>query len=118
MKVEINGTEWTARWIHEKYETPVLRLFGNRKGHWHEVPVKAGTICKLSIPAKPAGTISFFGFSWCSAKDNFSKQEGRKRSLQRALSRAGFAKEERQKFWAAYDAEIGVVHRQHGLVAV
>ena len=116
MKVNINGTEWSVRWYHERYSEPIERLFSDGKGHARSIPVRGGTVCRISAP-NGNGHTAFFGYVWCSIKDKWDRQEGRKRSLKRALRKAALAKADRRSFWLAYDEEIGVIHRKHGVVA-
>ncbi len=47
-------------------------------------------------------TIQVSGFTQVHPNDTYCKETGRKLSLARALANAGFTREERKLFWAAY----------------
>jgi hypothetical protein len=42
------------------------------------------------------------GYAWCSPKDNFNKETGRKLALKRALDTPKLTKEQRTEIWKAY----------------
>ncbi|KKK50546.1 hypothetical protein LCGC14_3123920, partial [marine sediment metagenome] len=49
------------------------------------------------------------GTAWCSRKDQFNRNTGRKLALERALESAGFDKPKRTLFWEAYFKKRGKV---------
>lgn len=52
-------------------------------------------------------TVYAISTSWCSPKDTFDKNKGRKVALTRLLDYSGFNREERTKIWNAYFAARG-----------
>ncbi len=57
------------------------------------------TLCRIS---EPATAFACIGDSKLHPNDNYCKETGRKVSLKRALANAGFTRQERKLFWAAY----------------
>ncbi len=89
MRVDIDGTPFWVSFEHVQHPFPV----------WDpalQKMIRAQTMCWVTDEGfRDVGT----GAAFCSVQDIFSKREGRKISLERALAHTGFTREQRRKFW-------------------
>jgi len=89
--------DYEIRWNHKQFTDTSKKLDGYAK----EPPEYRGlTTCEVTNPA--VENIQFGGRSTCGVNDNFSYNEGRKKSLKRAMLHAGIPKEDRRAIWEAY----------------
>ena len=65
-------------------------------------------ICECKVFLKGMKSCDSKGYAFCSLKDNYVKNTGRKISLSKALKKYGFPKNERKLFWDEYNKEIGL----------
>jgi hypothetical protein len=90
---------------HEQFHTPIPLT------NFHQLPseapmVQGRSLCVIEriMPDGDQGVVGS-GMTFCSVKDNFSKEEGRKKSLKRALADCfptQGRKPTRAAFWQAY----------------
>ena len=89
LKLEIEGTKYYISWIHDRVWP--AEVTGDNGGTWCGIFDRPD-----SDPEKPV----WEGFAYCSLKDKFSKETGRKVSLTKAL--ALWPREKRKLVWEAY----------------
>lgn len=53
----------------------------------HGTPVNGSTACVITVEDSNNEPIQYYGFSFCSKEDNFSRKEGRKKSFNRAIKK-------------------------------
>jgi len=82
--------------IHKKFEGEDKFLLSFIYG----ISASHATLCEIKDTV--LDTVVGEGMSICSTSDNFSRAEGRKRSLTRALTDSRFDKSIRTKFWTKY----------------
>jgi len=87
---ELNG--YKVNFHHEKFDVP-FELPQN----WGIISIKGTTACEIRGNGK-----AYRGTTFCSAKDMFNRNTGRKIALGRALKEAGFDRETRKQFWSEY----------------
>ena len=91
--------EYKVRFHHKRYEPAALPFVGSKvRGHTYCQIIREN----LEVPAVR-------GTTYCSAKDQFNYNTGRKIALSRALKAAGFDKPTRSLFWEAYFKKRGKV---------
>jgi len=104
MLVEVGTVKYVVNWKHEReFDRYALvqdaQVSGDAK-LLRALELSTGrTICRIE---KLGGTSEVEATVYCSKKDIFEKDEGRKRSLKRALALRGFMKQERTLFWDEY----------------
>jgi len=82
--------------------------FSHNSDHWDSTLYhdrKGFTICRL-IDTKTE-EIYDHAFAWCSIKDRFNKNTGRKISLARVIKK--FPRDTRRLFWDAYFKRLGEI---------
>ena len=92
--------EYRVKFYHARYEEPKKYTFLGPN-----VTVQGSTTCYIVADDKE--TVSAVTF--CSADDQFERNEGRKRALERVLEKSHFNKAQRTKFWEAYFKKRGKV---------
>ena len=104
MKVKIKQGTFLVRFEHTEngktYKHGDVEVIASIQ-HPLGLPVRAKTRCVI-VEATPMKSVVGWGEAWCSVKDRFDKERGRKIALGRALKAGEFGKEEREKFWEAY----------------
>lgn len=85
LKVKIEDTVYWITWFHSPHEF----LSGN-----------GSTCCEVFDSPLRGVDPTWIGFAYCSLKDKYSKETGRKLSLAKAL--AGWPREKRKLVWEAY----------------
>jgi hypothetical protein len=93
--------EYIVRFQHIRYAEPLNLVPANRPA----IYIQATTICWIAF----GDTSKVIGVTYCSIKDQFSYNEGRKKALTRALTNAKFDKATRTRFWQAYFQKRGKV---------
>ena len=93
--------EYKVSFWHQRYTSYVTFYLPEPK------KIKDRTLCSIV----PGGIFDerVMGEAYCLLGDNFSRNEGRKISLRRALDRANFDKPTRTLFWKAYFKKRGKV---------
>lgn len=91
MRVQLSHGTYQIDWEHAHFNPPV-DLSG--------VLVQGSTTCIVGPLEEGAGVVS--AVAYCSVRDVFEKERGRKVSMTRALREAGLSKADRAKVWDAY----------------
>lgn len=100
MLVQVYETKYVVSWQHS---LPGIVKIGSK-----DIKTRGSTSCTIRKLNKNGsfsamcryGRTKCYGSARCSVKDQYSKNEGRKLSLERAVSY--FKKSQRKKFWEAY----------------
>lgn len=95
MKVTVDNKTYRVYWRH----------LAGLKGIHENVSFNGITECRVEPPDGASEAKVLLGEAFCSLKDRFNKEKGRKVSLSRALD--VFPKDIRKKFWETYGKEIG-----------
>lgn len=106
MKVQIGEKAFCVGWRHI-HESGAVIGAKSRK----ELPYRVLTLCFIRPVVEGLGNFSM-GEAFCSVRDIFTKDSGRKISLRKALVAGVFQREERTAFWKAYSAEIGLSQQE------
>lgn len=99
MLVTINKEKYNNSVIQKDNYTYIVR--------WSHYSEGNNRICECKIFLKNKKEMEDKGYAFCSLKDNYVKNIGRKISLAKALKKYGFIKNERKMFWEKYNEEIG-----------
>ena len=105
MLVKVKGRDraMSIRWTHRHPEKDSDYLEFENIAIKKQSHIKGATRCTLAMLDKEGNKeIVAITQAWCSVKDPYNKERGRKISLTRALNEAGLNKEERTQVWEAY----------------
>jgi len=106
MKVQVGSKVYRVAWKHIHKSGSVI---GEKSGK--ELPYSILTICQIH-PIEKGSECLALGKAFCSVNDVFTKDDGRKTSLTKALE-SSFSKWDRKCFWEAYADEIGYGEKKH-----
>lgn len=89
--------EWHLKWFHQPDRTETLISF--QDGKKVETPVKGVTTCSVFM-IDGSEPLEYLGQAYCSVKDEYNKEKGRKISLTKAVE--NLPKETRKIIWEGY----------------
>lgn len=112
MRIKIDGKSWRLSWAHingdESIEEDqrllavcIKREGSQANGYAFFVRVKGHTSCYLT-PIEAPLSEDATGEAWCSTLDDFSKEEGRKHSLYKAMLNLQLTRSQRTQVWEQY----------------
>lgn len=97
MKFLLNGEKAELKFRHRKFSVPIAvpsRMFGKKRMR----VVRAQTTVKL----RWGSHIRIHAYSWCSYRDRFDYEEGRRQALRHLMEDFFLPRVERTQIWSAY----------------
>lgn len=98
MFLNVLGRELEVDAQHDIKKTEIVRVNGKKK-------IVNGSTTVIIRSSKSADSKTFKGVSYCSSVDQFTKKEGFKRALKRAMEKASLNRQERTVMWKHFRGE-------------